>query len=30
MDIWFIGLTLVLALSTWGVTAVFGRLLKQP
>jgi hypothetical protein len=30
MDAWFIALTVLLALSTWGVIALFGRLLKSP
>ena len=30
MDVWFIALTVVLALSTWGAIALFGRLLKRP
>jgi hypothetical protein len=30
MDVWFIGLTLLLALSTWGAIALFERLLRQP
>jgi hypothetical protein len=28
MDAWFIGLTIVLALSTWGAIVLFARLLK--
>jgi hypothetical protein len=28
MDVWFIGLIVVLALSTWGAIALFARLLK--
>ena len=30
MDVWFIALTVILALSTWGAIALFGRLLKRP
>lgn len=30
MDVWFIALTIVLALSTWGAIVLFTRLLKQP
>jgi len=30
MDVWFIGLIIVLALSTWGAIVLFARLLKQP
>jgi len=30
MDIWYIVLFAVLALSTWGVIVLFARLLKQP
>jgi len=30
MDAWFIGLTIILALSTWGTIVLFARVLKQP
>jgi hypothetical protein len=30
LDLWFIILTLLLALSTWGTIVLFARLLKQP
>jgi hypothetical protein len=30
MDIWYIGLIVVLALSTWGAIVLFARLLKLP
>ncbi len=30
MDFWFIGLIIVLALSTWGGIVLCARLLKQP
>lgn len=30
MDAWFIVLTGVLAFSTWGVIALFARLMRQP
>ena len=30
MDVWFIVLMAVLALSTWGVIALFARLMRQP
>jgi hypothetical protein len=30
MDLWFIGLTIVLALSTWGAVVLCARLLGQP
>jgi hypothetical protein len=29
MDVWFIALIVLLALSTWGTIVLFGRLLKQ-
>jgi len=30
MDVWFIVLTGVLALSTWGAIALFARLMRAP
>jgi len=30
MDLWYIILLVVLALSTWGAIVLFARLLKQP
>ena len=30
MDVWFIVLMAVLALSTWGVIVLFARLMRQP
>jgi len=30
MDVWFIGLIIVLALLTWGGVALCARLLQQP
>lgn len=30
MDFWFIILTLLLALSTWGTLLLFARVLKRP
>jgi len=30
MDFWFIGLIVLLALSSWGLVLLFDRLLTQP
>jgi hypothetical protein len=30
MDLWFIGLIIVLTLLTWGAVVLCGRLLSQP